>query len=133
MVRVSSVVSDTQSTNEATTSGAQGATKAIGESPGPNKDNDAQADDGEAGGDEEESEYEIEAIIDAKRGAFPEVRPSTMIRIPNASRHESSTISMFREEWVILSSGKDTARTKTAGWMSKMLGMGFLPQVIPSY
>lgn len=71
MARVSPVHSDDGSVKE----GSQSSVKATkvnskkGEEP---MDVDAE----NASGSEEESEYEIEAILDAKRGSFPNVRQS---------------------------------------------------------
>jgi len=62
------------------------------------------------GGEGEEEEYEIEAILEAKRGAFPGVSLCFLLQSP-----VTVLIAFFRVEPATLLSGKDTDQKKTVG------------------
>ena len=68
----------------------------------------------ESDGDGESEVYEIEAILDAKRGA------TGSVRIWNHSLKKSRLISFPRPELATLSSGKAISTTRTAGLTSEM-------------
>jgi hypothetical protein len=83
------------------------------------EDSEPAASDGE--GDEEE--YEIEGILDAKKGAFPQVMWSLARFLRgklSSARHVAYTCS--REEQDISSNGRAMARKRTAGSMKRTLG-----------
>jgi hypothetical protein len=61
-------------------------------------------------GDEDEEEYEIEAILEAKKGRFPEV-----IRLSSPRDASETHIGGSRANWAISSSGKATRTNTTAG------------------
>lgn len=82
---------------------------------------------------EEEEEYEIEKILDAKKGQFPGVSSFVVRRFPVITDHLHFS-SNKRVGWGISSSGKIMEKSITAGWMREMRGMwsGFLPLVATS-
>jgi len=72
---------------------------------------------GPAASDGESEVYEIEAILDAKRGA------TGSVRFPGHFLKKSRLIPFPRPESATLSSGKAISTTRIAGLMSEMPGM----------
>jgi hypothetical protein len=72
---------------------------------------------GPAESDQDSEVYEIEAILDAKRGA------TGSVRFRRHSLKKSRLIPFPRPELATSSSGKDTPTTRIAGLMSEMPGM----------
>lgn len=73
---------------------------------------------------EEEEEYEIEKILDAKKGQFPGVSAFVVRHSPvitNCTRVPRDK----RAGWGTSSSGKIMERSITAGWMREMRSMSF--------
>ena len=85
--------------------------KSRGESPGHSDQP------GPAASDAESEVYEIEAILDAKRGA------TGSVRFPNHFLKKSRLISFPRPESATLSSGRAITTMRIAGLMSEMPGM----------
>lgn len=93
------------------------------------------ANDGEnvSGGDDEddEPEYEIEAILDAKQGVFEQVRITNLLltrflRVVPLARGYAFSLFRSRRKWAILSSGKVILKRIIAGSGRKMLGELFI-------
>lgn len=86
-----------------------------------------------SGGDDEddEPEYEIEAILDAKQGVFEQVRITNIhltrfLRVVPLARGYAFSLFRSRRKWAILSSGKVILKRITAGSGRKMLGELFI-------
>lgn len=69
-----------------------------------------------ADGDSEGEEYEIEAILDAKPGIFEEVCTTAWTCSPLARLTAGHDFTRCRASTATSSSGRATAKTKTAGW-----------------
>lgn len=73
-----------------------------------------QEDNGKAADPEGESEYEIEEVLDAKRGVFPDVRAIFVSLTAESTQFKNRVV------WDTSSNGKDTVLQKIAGLMNKM-------------
>ena len=89
-------------------------------------ENDKPNDEGGSDDDENEEEYEIERILDAKRGMFADVRIhlhycvpirsfANTTEMPNPLSDNVKSTRFSRVRWAILSNGRDTVPKTIAG------------------